>query len=127
MAGIWKDIEIGWQGKVYTVKPTLAFLNYLESRDGMSLSKMLMRLFNQDLPSGVACDLIARTLQYADPDCRVTAEDVFAETGGVGVDAVTLAGQIITACLPAPKHGSSAPAPATGSKKKARTGGKSTV
>ena len=117
MPAIWKDIEINWQGEAHIVRPSIDFLNYIEQRDGMSLSKMLVRLINNDLPSGAACQLIAQTLKYA--GCDVTAEQVFAETGGIGETAVTLAGEIITACLPAPKTQTTTAAPA---KKKRATG-----
>lgn len=117
MAAIWNEIELQWQGETYTVRPSLEFLNYIEQRDGMSLSKLLVRLINNDLPSGTACQLIAQTLKYA--GCDVTAEQVFAETGGIGESAVKMAGEIITACLPAPKTNTAAAKPA---KKKRATG-----
>lgn len=113
MAKIWNDIEITWDDEAYTVRPSMEFINYLEADDGCSLSKMYVRLSKQDLPSGQACQLIAKTLRYAGAD--VTAEDVFMETnGGIGVDAITLASQILVGCMPAPKN----PPKSTAKKKK---------
>lgn len=101
MAAIWSDIEIQFQGETYTVRPTMQFLNYIEQIEGCSLSKMLIRMTQQDLPSGLACELIARTLTYAGR--KTTGEEVFAETSGIGAEVVTLAGAIIVGCMPTPK------------------------
>ncbi len=104
MAAIWKEIEIEWEGEKYKVKPTMDFLNKLEQGDGMSLASMLTRLSKRDLPSSVGCELIARTLRYA--GAEVKAEDVYlATSGGLDVDAITLAGTILEAVLPTPDTG----------------------
>jgi len=128
MSRIWDDIEIEWQGDTYTVRPTMEFINRIQQKDGMSISKLFVRARNGDLPSGAACELIAAALQYAGAD--VSAEEVFEETGG-GIDktAVSLAVKIMLACMPKPKD----PAPlSTGDGKKKSssrkpTGGKSTA
>lgn len=128
MARIWDDIEIEWDGEAYTVRPTMEFINRIQQKDGMSISKLFVRARNGDLPSGAACELIACTLQYA--GAEVTPEDVFEATGG-GIDktAVSLAVKIMLACMPKSKD----PAPMTAgdSKKKSGTtkqiGGKSTA
>jgi len=128
MARIWDDIEIEWEGETYVVRPTMEFINRIQQKDGMSISKLFQRARNADLPSGAACELIAATLQYAGAD--VTPEDVFEATGG-GVDktAVTLAVKIMLACMPKPKD--PPPLAAGDGKKKPtprkRTGGKSTA
>lgn len=127
MAKIWDDIEIDWQGDTYKVRPTMDFINHLEQGEGRSISKLFQRTMQQDLPSGAACELIAKTLQYAGAD--VSAEDVFMETqGGIDKVAVTLATQILLACMPKPKD----PPPMSGDAKKKpvsgkRTGAKSTA
>lgn len=113
MAKIWNDIEITWQDEAYTIRPTLDFINHIESDDGCSLSKLLVRLTKQDLPSVQACRLIAKTLNYA--GVNVSAEDVFQETSGMGVDLIMVASNILLGCMPAPKD---APKP---SKKKNTT------
>jgi hypothetical protein len=127
MAAIWHEIEIEWDGEVYTIKPTLDFINHLERKPGSSLSQFFIRAGSQDLPSGRACELVADALTWAGAD-RVTAEDVYAETAGFG-GAVTIAMQILAACMPQPKESAT---PATTKKKPApraakRTGANSTA
>lgn len=126
MARIWDDIEIDWKGETYKVRPTMNFINHLEQGEGRSISKLFQRTMAQDLPSGAACELIAKTLQFA--GAEVDAEEVFEETsGGIDKTAVTLATQILLACMPKPKD---PPPLAADSKKKSaaskRTGAKST-
>lgn len=98
---IWNDIEIRWKGELYTVRPTLALINRLERGDGMSITSLLIRINNRDLPSGLACELIARVLNHA--GVNVEADEIYAETGGIGADVVTMASAIIVGCLPTPK------------------------
>lgn len=107
MASIWNDIQVEWQGDVYTIRPTLDLINYLERDEGCSLSKMVVRLYNQDLPSAAACKVVAKTLTYT--GCRVSAEEVFAATnGGVGGELVNMATAILLSCMPQPKTQDSA-------------------
>lgn len=102
MSGIWREIEIEWDGETYKVKPTLDFINHLERKDGRSLSKIYQRAVAGDLPSGVACEIIAETIGYAGG--KVTAEEVFAgTTGGISIDAVRPCLDILAACMPAPR------------------------
>lgn len=116
MAAIWNDIQIEWQGETYTVKPTMDLINKLEQGEGMSLASMLVRLSKRDLPSSVACELIARTLRYA--GASVTSEDVYmATTGGLDADAINMAGTILEAVLPS----SGAPEPPKEGQKKAKS------
>lgn len=102
MAAIWNDISLDWEGETYTVRPSISFLNHLEQDSGSSLSAMLVRLGKGDLPTGRACQLIARTLTYAGAK-DVNAEKVFAETGGIGVDIISAAQVILIGCMPAPQ------------------------
>lgn len=99
---IWNDIEIEWEGQKYTVRPTLSFINTLEQGQGRSLSNVLIRMSQGDLPSGIACELIAKTLNTA--GVEATAEDVFIATGGIGEKIMELTASIIMACLPEPKE-----------------------
>jgi hypothetical protein len=98
---IWQEIEIEWNGETYTIKPTLEFINHLESKPGRSLSQLFMRLTSRDLPSGVACELVADSLQWA--GVQVTGEQIYLETAGLGADVLVPAASIITGCLPQPK------------------------
>ena len=126
MAKIWQDIELEWEGESYTVRPSLTLLNHLEQKPGRSLSKLFMRMMDQDLPAGAACELIADTLNFA--GAEVKAEDIFEATGGgINGDAVSMASQILIACLPTPKETGETKA-ATAKKKTSQkqTGAKST-
>lgn len=100
MASIWNDIVLTWQGETYTVRPTLAFINHLEQGEGRSLSKMFVRLVSSDLPSSVACEIIAKTLNWA--GCKnVTAEDVYsASNAGMSEQAITMASTILVGVMP---------------------------
>jgi len=102
MASIWNDIEITWDDETYVVTPTMEFINFLEKRDGRSLSRMLVRLSNQDLPSGQACELIADTINWAGG--KVDAMDVMRATAGLNQDAISLAYTILTGCMPEPAN-----------------------
>tara|TARA_R110000824_G_scaffold183072_1_gene364090 strand:+ start:3676 stop:4035 length:360 start_codon:yes stop_codon:yes gene_type:complete len=102
MAAIWNEIVLEWEGEEYTVRPSINFLNHLEQEGGTSLSAMLVRLGKGDLPTGRACQLIARTLTYA--GCKgVTPETVFSETGGIGANIIMAAQTILLGCMPAPQ------------------------
>ncbi|MCK4957752.1 MAG: gene transfer agent family protein [Planctomycetes bacterium] len=140
MATIWRDVAITWNGKTHTFRPTMEFLNHLEQKPGRSISAVFLRLSRGDLPSGVACEIIADTLAFAgvvketaDGDVSVTAADVFEIHGGVGVEAVTTVQTILLACMPTPKTTESTkkkPEPVTtakSSKRKKPTGHSSTA
>lgn len=99
MAAIWSDITLEWDGKEYTVRPTMELINILEQGEGRSLSQMFIRLNRQDLPSSAACELIAKVLRYA--GANVTAEEVFAATGGgLNRTAIVMVMQILAALMP---------------------------
>lgn len=104
MAAIWNEIVLEWEGETFNVRPTIDFLNHLEQDRGASLSAMFLRLNQNDLPSGKVCQLIARTLTYAGAK-DVTAEKVFAKTGGIGGDVISAAQTILIGCMPAPQDG----------------------
>jgi len=103
MSKIWRDIELTWEGESYTIRPTMAFINAMEQGDGMSLAAMFTRIHNRDMPSGLACELIARALRYAGAK-DVTAESVYMATGGISSDVVDLAIAILVGCMPADKE-----------------------
>ena len=102
MAAIWNEIILEWDGETYNIRPTIDFLNHLEQERGASLSSMFVRLNNNDLPSGKACQIIARTLTYAGAK-DVTAEKIFSETGGIGASIMAAVQTILIGCMPAPQ------------------------
>lgn len=123
MASIWNDIEIGYKGKTYKVRPSLNFINQLEQGRGNSITMLYYRLTQGDLPTGRACEVIALVINFADPDRKepVTAEDVLEETGGVGTNIMALLQTILLACLPEQKETPTTTAAKKKPKKKAGT------
>lgn len=100
MASIWNDIELTWAGESYTVRPTMEYINHLEQGEGRSIAKLFTRLINHDLPSSVACELIAKSLTWAGAK-NVTTDDVYAATsGGINADAITMASAILVGVMP---------------------------
>ena len=116
MAAIWNEIVLDWDGETYNVRPSIDFLNHLEQGSGSSLSMMLVRLGRGDLPTGKACELIAKTLNYA--GAKVSPEDVFEKTGGIGIEIISSAQVILMGCMPAPQEETTSKKKAT--KKKAK-------
>jgi hypothetical protein len=114
MATIWNDIELTWGGEVYTIRPTLDFINRIEQGEGRSITQLFTRIAAQDLPSGIACAVIADTLNYA--GAKVTADEIFEHTGGLGVVLFSMAATIVLGCMPKSKQQPQEAAPA---KKKA--------
>lgn len=104
MASIWNDIEIDFKGKTYTVRPSLQFINRIEQGPGNSITQLYHRLTQGDLPTGKAVELIHAVIVEADPDTKHTIEDVFEETGGIGVGIMSSVQTILLACLPTPKE-----------------------
>lgn len=112
MAKIWQNIELDWNKKTYTIKPTLDLINLLEQRSGCSLSALMIRMSNRDLPSGAAAEIVAKTLNYAGvkdgkKDVTVTPEDVFEAYGAIGLGITVAASKVLVACLPQPKASAS--------------------
>ena len=99
MSAIWQEIEIEFKGESFKITPTIEFINHLEQGEGRSLSQMLIRASNRDLPSGLACEIIAKTINWAGG--KATVADVFSETGG-GLTAFPSAVAILQGCLPSP-------------------------
>lgn len=120
---IWQTIELNYGGESYSIKPTLELINAIESQPGCSLTQINIRLHNRDLPSSTACYFIATVLRAA--GANVTAEQVYADTAGIGADVVGLVIQILAALMPEPK-GVSTPKPQPQARPRKSTGAKST-
>jgi hypothetical protein len=108
MGKIWNDIEIDFRDETFTVRPSMDLINYLEQDRGRSLTQLYTRLANGDMPSGMACELIAKVINWANKDDkekpRVTVEEIYFETnGGVGKHVVDTCQTILLACIPAEK------------------------
>jgi hypothetical protein len=102
MANIWNEIELKWNGEVYRISPTLAFINHLEQGEGRSLSNLFIRLMNRDLPSSISCELIGKSLRWA--GAEVTDEQIYeTTTGGMSAEAIELASMILVGLMPKAK------------------------
>lgn len=105
MAAIWQSVEIEWAGEVYTLTPTMAFINHLERVSGRSLNMLLVRGSGGDLPSGQACGILADAINWAAGQRVVTEDAIFSDAYSDGSipELIKTATAIVVACMPAPK------------------------
>lgn len=95
---VFKDIEIEWKGESYKVRPSMQLIFDLESVQGSSLTGFANRAANNDAPVSVAYEYVAKTLRHAGVK-DVTSEKIFEDVGGVRIEIVQMAMQIVFACL----------------------------
>ena len=96
MAGIYKKIEIEFNGNAHEIKPDWDFIAYLEEQGGISLLDSIRQVANRTLKLTTCVNIIKSTLNYAGED--VTAHDVIEAFGTYNGKAIILATQIIMAC-----------------------------
>ena len=101
MAAIWNNIKFEWDDETIEVRPTLNFINKIEQKQGSSLSLLLPRMQNGDLPMGVSCHVLGTTLREA--NIAITDEEIFERIMELGPKLGTLVGTIIAGCIPMPK------------------------
>jgi len=105
MAAVFNEVQIGWKGQVYQIKPTMALLNRVEQ--SVSLTD-LARSLTEGAPklSHVAT---AVTVFLQNAGAVVTAEEVYQELiHGDKSSIVGMAQAIVIAAFPAPKQGNAA-------------------
>lgn len=95
---VFKDIEIEWKGETYKVRPSMQLIFDLESVQGSSLTGFAGRAAENDAPVSVAYQYVAKTLRHAGVK-DVTAESIFEDVGGIRMEVVSMALQIVVACL----------------------------
>jgi hypothetical protein len=95
---VFKDIEIDWKGETYKVRPSMQLIFDLESVQGSSLTGFATRAAQNDAPVSVAYQYVAKTLRHAGVT-NVTAESIFEDVGGIRMEVVNMALQIVVACL----------------------------
>jgi hypothetical protein len=95
---VFKDIEIEWKGESYKVRPSMQLIFDLESVQGSSLTGFANRASQNDVPVSIAYEYVAKTLKHAGVK-GVTAEAIFEDVGGVRVEVIEMAMQIVFACL----------------------------
>ena len=101
MAPVYREIELEWDGKTYTVTPTYALIQQVEQR--LSLASLLERTMGGHPPLSQLADLLAMCLRAAGcQDKDATAENINAEIyNGANAQALTVgATAILLALLP---------------------------
>ena len=115
---VFKDIEIEWKGETYKVRPSMQLIFDLEAVPGCSLIGFANRATSNDAPVSIAYEYVAKTLRHAGVK-DITVEKIFEDVGGVRVEMIAIAMQIVSACLNLDDEGSK-------KKTKASTGATST-
>lgn len=100
MTAIWQDIEIDYKGETHTIRPTIAFINHIESATGRSITAYVLKVSTQDIPVAWSAEIVAAALRFA--GVNVTADDIYMEHG-INPALVSMAANIILACLPPQK------------------------
>jgi hypothetical protein len=95
---VFKDIELSWKGESYTVRPSMQLIFDLEAIPGCSLMGFANRASTNDAPVSIAYEYVAKTLKHAGVK-DITAAQIFEDVGGVRVEVVTMAMEIVMACL----------------------------
>lgn len=95
---VFKDIELEWKGESYKVRPSMQLIFDLESVQGSSLTGFASRASQNDMPVSIAYEYVAKTLKHAGVK-GVTAEAIFEDVGGVRMEVIQMAMQIVYACL----------------------------
>ncbi len=95
---LFRDIEIEWKGESYKVRPSMQLIFDLESVHGSSLTGFASRASANDAPVSIAYEYVAKTLKHAGIK-DVTAEKIFEDVGGVRIEVIQMAMQIVFACL----------------------------
>jgi hypothetical protein len=95
---VFKDIEIEWKGESYKVRPSMQLIFDLESVQGSSLTGFATRASVNDAPVSIAYEYVAKTLKHAGVK-DITSEKIFEDVGGVRVEVIQMAMQIVFACL----------------------------
>lgn len=95
---VFKDIELQWKGETYIVRPSMQLIFDLESIAGSSLMSFANRASTNDAPVSIAYEYVAKTLRHAGVK-DITSSRIFDDVGGVRVEVVNMAMQIVLACL----------------------------
>jgi len=95
---VFKDIEIEWKGEKYRVRPSMELIFDLESVPGCSLIGFANRAASNDAPVSIAYEYVAKVLKHAGVK-DITVESIFQDVGGIRVELVSMAMQIVSACL----------------------------
>ena len=100
MSAIFKDVELSWDGKAYTVKPTMMILNKIEQR--VSLAGLVRGLSSDAPPLSHLAFVVGEFLRAA--GARVEDDEIYRElmTGDVQ-SLLAMRDSILVAIFPEPK------------------------
>lgn len=65
MAGVFREIEITWKGKAYTVRPSSAILRRIEQSGGLSIPSVMASLSRGEPPGYVMAFILWKLLLAA--------------------------------------------------------------
>jgi hypothetical protein len=100
MSAVFRDVELAWDGKAYTVKPTMQLLNKIENR--VSLAALVRGLSSDAPPLSHLAYVVGEFLRAA--GARVEDDEVYRElvTGDVA-ELLVMRDAILAAIFPEPK------------------------
>jgi hypothetical protein len=100
MSAIFNDVELAWEGKAYTVKPTMLLLNKIEQR--VSIAGLIRGLSSDSPPLSHLAFVTGEFLRAA--GCRVDDDEIYRElmTGDVQ-SLMAMRDAILSGIFPEPK------------------------
>jgi len=100
MSAVFREVALQWDGKAYTVKPTMQLLNRIENR--VSLAALVRGLSSDAPPLSHLAFVVGEFLRAA--GARVEDDEVYRElvTGDVA-ELLTMRDAIFAAIFPEPK------------------------
>jgi len=107
MSAVFRDVELAWDGKAYTVKPTMLILNKIEQR--VSLAGLVRGLSSDSPPLSNLAFVVGEFLRAA--GARVEDDEIYRElmTGDVQ-SLLAMRDSILAAIFPEPKKKENQPA-----------------
>jgi hypothetical protein len=100
MSAVFKEVSLAWDGKAYTVKPTMQLLNRIEQR--VSIAKLLGGLQSDAPPLSHLAFVAGEFLRAA--GCRVDDDEIYRELmRGDVADLQAMGAAIVAGIFPEPK------------------------
>jgi hypothetical protein len=100
MSAVFKDVEMAWEGKTYTVKPTMLLLNQIEQR--VSLAALVRGLGSDAPPLSHLAFVVGSFLRAG--GARVDDDEVYRELmTGDTAGLIAMRDSILSAIFPEPK------------------------
>ena len=100
MSAVFREIQLGWRGKQYSITPTMKLLNKIEQ--DISLSELAYRMSVGKVPMSQLAVVIGVMLRSA--GAKVTDDEVYQEMMTGDAEAVQgMAAAVMEAVFPQPK------------------------